>query len=157
MTVWQYVKPCLIAIALWLPSLLLPPLLVPFVLLVCVGEKRLPIWASWLQTPDQDLPGDLSLPAVADIYARRGWFICSWYWLSIRNPAQGLAWRFGVDVQDPWWTLEPGYFVDPAGSGLWWSRKAIFGGALQLKSGWRPYPNPSGGFRLVPCLTVTKP
>lgn len=163
----RHLRPCGIAWLLWPPSLVLPPLLVPFALLACEwedwrvpfgnGRHHLPAWASWLDTPDQMLPGDLSIPTVRSIYDRWGWFICSWYWLGWRNPAQGLAWSFGKDVAAPWWTLEPGYFVDPSGSGLWWSRRPIFGGRLQLKSGWRPYPNPAGGWRLVPCLTITKP
>lgn len=152
----RYVKPLLIAAALFLPSLLLPPLLVPIALLFAKwredGRGNLPEWAWMLSTPDQRLPGDTSIPAVADVLAKRGRFVCSWYWLGFRNPAQGLAASFGVPVTQPW-SPEPGYYENGS---LWWLRKPFAGNRLQLKAGWRTYPSTSG-WLAVPCMTVTKP
>lgn len=161
----KYAKPLLIALLLFLPSLLLPPFLVPLVLPFAhwVNESGrpgmdpdgwLPWWARWLDTPDQMLPGDLTLPTVQAIYQRFGRFMCSWYWLGWRNQAQGLAAVFGMPVAMPWSPV-PGYYEDRS-TGLWWLRKPIFGGRLQLKAGWRTYRDGRGGWAAVPCLTITK-
>lgn len=164
----EHSRPCGIAWLLWPPSLLLPPLLVPFALLVAMlttpshppgmWPAYLPRAFAWLQTPDQALPGDLTIPAVGAIYVEHGWFICSWYWLGIRNSAQGLAAKFGRPVAMPW-SPEPGYYegVDLTGAPIWWMRKPIFSGRLQVKAGYRTYPDGKGGWTAVPCLTVTKP
>ena len=75
--------------------------IVPFALLFptkVVEEKgiyyKVPRLLSWLATPD-DL--DIHLmgryePTVFNIEERFGWFIASWYWLSVRNVFHGFIW-----------------------------------------------------------------
>jgi hypothetical protein len=74
------------------------PLLVPIALLFAQRGRyrtKLPWIFNWLETPDEWLPGDRTIPAVRDIYDKWGWFICSWYWLGFRNVAFGISWQFG--------------------------------------------------------------
>ena len=60
-----------------------------------IQRYRLPKCFAWFDTPDQTLPGGLYEHTVKDVYDKWGWFICSWYWLAIRNVMFGFAWQFG--------------------------------------------------------------
>lgn len=150
--------PCRLAVALWLPSLLggllVVPFLLPFARWGADGRGDLPDWAWPWSTPNQRLPGDISIPAVSGILARYGRFAASWYWLGWRNPMQGWAAWFGVPVTMPW-PPAPGFYGDI--HGLWWERRPVLGGRYQLKKGWRTYDDGHGGWMAVPCWTVTKP
>lgn len=158
--------PLVIAARLFLPSLLLPPFVVPIALIFANWETgRLPKWASWLETPDQPLPGDRTIPEVDAIYKSRGRFMCSWYWLGFRNTAQGWANEYGVPATAPWSPL-PGYYegVDKNGAPIWWNRQTFFlfgwftkRWPVEKKTGWRTYPDGKGGWTAVPCLTATRP
>jgi hypothetical protein len=52
----------------------------------------------WMETPDELLPGGMYEPTVKTIYDECGWFICSWYWIGIRNVLHGLRWSFGREA-----------------------------------------------------------
>lgn len=61
--------------------------------------RRLPSWARWFETPDDiTLPGGLYEPTVYKIYQKYGWFISSWYWISLRNVAHGVMWNQGHEI-----------------------------------------------------------
>lgn len=93
----------LFVLLITLPMQIIAPIILPFVLPFArklnepspVQRYRLPNAFMWLETPDEHLPGGLYEPAVYSVYRRFGWFVCSWYWLGIRNVAFGLAWQFG--------------------------------------------------------------
>jgi|GEM_PF-1248929 len=96
------IKAYLVMIGLALVNLVmhfLAPFLVPIALLFArqtvSGRYALPWMFSWLETPDEFLPGDRNISIVNDIYEKWGWFICSWYWLGFRNVAFGISWQFG--------------------------------------------------------------
>lgn len=103
----------LLIFADFLLLLLAPLLLVPIAL--CFARKtdektahygqdpnlqryRLPQAFFFLETPDEHLPGGLYEPTVQKIYDRCGWWICSWYWLGLRNVGHGMWWRYGKEV-----------------------------------------------------------
>jgi hypothetical protein len=167
----KYAFPLLIALALLLLDLVtlvtgIGPLLVAVALLFAKWDDKatldsngmvpavrgdLPSWAWWLGTPNERLPGGTYEPTVRMVLADHGRFVCSWYWLAIRNRQQGLAAYFGVPVVMPW-PPEPGYYESGA---LWWLRHPIFGNKYQLKAGWRTYGIKSQ-WMAIPCLTITK-
>ena len=111
----------------------------------------LPTWAAWLATPDERLPGGTYEPAVAGVLARYGRWVCSWYWIGVRNQLHGLSAVFGVPVVSPW-PVEPGYYTDGS---LWWLRRPLLGGRLQLKAGYRTYWI-RGAFVAVPACSITR-
>lgn len=112
----------------------------------------LPTWARWFSTPDERLPGGTYEPAVAAVLARYGRFLCSWYWLGVRNRLQGLDAAFSRRLDGPW-PLDPGSYR----SGVsWWLRYPLFGNRLQFKAGDRAY-RIRGEWRGVPCCTFTRP
>jgi hypothetical protein len=47
-----------------------------------------------METKDELLPGDISIPTCSSLYKKSGWFITSWYWLGIRNTGS-ILWYFG--------------------------------------------------------------
>jgi hypothetical protein len=59
----------------------------------------LPKAFKWLLTPDEDLAGGMYEPTVKKIYDKYGWWICSVYWIGLRNQAQGLLWTRGKEVE----------------------------------------------------------
>lgn len=65
-----------------------------------VQRYKLPKLFTWLETPDEDLAGGLYEPTVKKIYNKFGWYICSWYWIGIRNQCQGLLWTQGFEVTE---------------------------------------------------------
>ncbi len=63
----------------------------------------LPWWLSWFGTLDERLPGGMYEPSVVSVYNRWGRYICSCYWLVVRNRMFGLAkFLFGRADGDPW-------------------------------------------------------
>lgn len=146
---------------------LLAPVLVPAALLFARWDRNpstdshgecltirgdLPDWASWLSTPDERLPGGTYEPAVAAVFARRGRFWCSWYWLGIRNRGLGLDFTRAVPVTSPWPT-DPGIYLSGM---LWWMRIPVLGGRREFKLGWRTYAL-QGKYFAAPCLSFTPP
>lgn len=63
-----------------------------------IQRYRLPRAFRFLETPDELLPGGMYEPTVLQIYNRLGWWLCSWYWLGLRNVGHGMWWRFGKSV-----------------------------------------------------------
>lgn len=118
-----------------------------------ITTGTLPKWAKVFDTPNQNLPGDTTIPAVASCLNKRGRYWCSAYWLIGRNRMQGFAFLFAKPLQSPW-PLEPGSYTQEPN--LWWMRKSIFGGKLQLKRGYAQYVV-DGKLWGVPTLTITKP
>lgn len=158
--------PLLIALAL-LPLGLLAPLLVLLALPFAQWDAKpsfdsngqgmtirgdLPCWAAWLATPDERLPGGTYEATVDRVLKRWGRHVCAWYWLGIRNTLHGLAFTFSRPLTHPW-SPEPGYYQ---ADGLWWLRKPLMGGKLQLKAGWRNY-RVDGSWWGVPCCSITRP
>lgn len=144
----KYAKPCLIALLINLLDIvalftLIGPLLV-FVMLL-LGQR----W-KWLLTPDVELPGDLSLPAVKSIHERYGAFWCSWYWLALRNRWHGLDFAYAVRLPLAW--DQSAFGLQEQGA-LWWLRYPI--GRLQFKAGYRLYVIDGLPYG-VPCCTITK-
>jgi hypothetical protein len=60
----------------------------------------LPKAFKWLLTPDEDLAGGMYEPTVKKIYDKYGWWICSVYWIGLRNQVQGLLWARGKEVTE---------------------------------------------------------
>jgi hypothetical protein len=50
----------------------------------------LPKWAAWFGTFDERLPGGMYEPSVARVYQKYGRYVCSLYWLIVRNRMFGL-------------------------------------------------------------------
>lgn len=62
---------------------------------VSVQRYELPTIFSWMSTPDEDLAGGMYEPTVKKIYDKFGTYLCSVYWIGLRNQAQGFLWLFG--------------------------------------------------------------
>lgn len=60
-----------------------------------IQRYKLPSIFSWMSTPDEDLAGGMYEPTVKKIYEKFGAYICSVYWIGLRNQAQGFLWLFG--------------------------------------------------------------
>ncbi len=60
-----------------------------------VQRYVLPKWLGIFNTPDEDLAGGMYEPTVKKIYEKFGAYICSVYWIGLRNQAQGFLWLFG--------------------------------------------------------------
>lgn len=59
----------------------------------------LPRWARWWETPDERLPGGLYERTVERVWRRYGRYVCSVYWLGVRNRMYGLSFAlFGRQV-----------------------------------------------------------
>ncbi|SDO75758.1 hypothetical protein SAMN05216303_102278 [Rhodoferax sp. OV413] len=162
----RYLKPIAIALLIHLFALL-APFLVPIGLLFARWDSKptldqnglhlavrgdLPACFAWLNTPDERLPGGLYEPNVETIYQRYGRFLCSWYWLGLRNRGHGFAAQFGLPTS-AYWPGEPGYYQR---GGLWWLRYPLAGGRLQFKAGYRIYKLLDSSFLAVPVFTITK-
>lgn len=126
----------------------------------CGNFKRLPSWLAWFDTPDTQLPGDLTLPTVSDIYDKWGWFITSFYWLAIRNTFFGFSWQFGKPCMQYMSNMTEG---DKFRWDVW--EKVIDFKIFKLKVGWviyRDYFNWFSqehylGFWAVPRITIRMP
>lgn len=114
----------------------------------------LPAWASWFDTPDERMPGNLAEPGQFDVWVKCGKEWAAWNWVGLRNRGHGFAFRYAQALPEGPWPGEPGYYE--TSNGLWWLRKPIFGGRWHFKAGWRHY-FVKGKWWGVPCLTVTKP
>jgi hypothetical protein len=74
-----------------------------------IQRYRLPKLFKWLMTCDEDLAGGMYEPTVKKIYDRFGWYICSWYWIGLRNQCQGLLWTQGFEVDAIDYTIKKIY------------------------------------------------
>jgi hypothetical protein len=59
-----------------------------------------PAWLQWLNTWDDFGPSQgMYEQAVADVYAKYGWHVKTWYWLGIRNQCYSLFWSLAPQIQ----------------------------------------------------------
>ena len=163
----KYLKPILIALLVQVAALFAPLLVLlalPFIrwdtFETVDGMGRcpairgdLPRWLSWLDTPDERLPGGLYEPAVLAIKNRFGKVFCAWYWLGLRNTMHGFAAFFGKPTLSGW---ADGFGIQQRGD-LWWIRWPLLNDTLCFKAGYRIYTlPPDGRFLAVPVFTITK-
>lgn len=113
---------------------------------------NMPRWLSWLETPDERLPGGLYEPAVLAIYEKYGAWVCAWYWLGVRNRVQGFAAAFGVPATKGW----TGHYGRQDQGALWWVRWPLLNRKLSFKAGYRIYLLLDGSYLAVPVFTITK-
>ena len=111
-----------------------------------------PAWLSWLQTPDERLPGGLYEPTVLGVYTRRGRFACSYYWAGVRNQGMGFAAWLGKKADD--------YVPPQTQDGLWtrdsdnvWTYTKHLG-KLMFVMGWQVYRLADKSFLAVPLFTL---
>jgi hypothetical protein len=111
------------------------------------------MWLRWLQTPDQRFPGDLAIPAVGDLFNRRGKWVTSYVWMGLRNPLMGLA----------AWLGKPTSCYAPDGVIGLWERTDAYGwiwkytlpiGNVRIVFGYDVYALLDGSFRAAPIFTV---
>lgn len=108
----------------------------------------LPVWLSWLSTPDERLPGGLYEPAHRKLFDRYGKWVASWYWLGIRNALMGLAMAAGKEAY--------AYIPDERGFyrvGKVWQYSVQIG-AVRFFAGYKVYRLLDGQFWAAPCLTL---
>lgn len=111
----------------------------------------LPSFLSFLETPDQRLPGDLTIPSVKDIFDKYGKYITSWYWLGIRNQMMTLAIRLGQDTTD--YIPEQPYGYWERGD-IW--RYSISLGRFTFVTGYQVYKVLDGSFKAAPVFSLKK-
>lgn len=163
---WKYAKPTLLGLWLQLPGLT-APFVVPVALLGATWDTDptadsmgttptvrgdLPRWASGYSTPNERLPGGTYEPAVLAVLHRWGRWICSWYWLGLRNRGLGFDGAYAIPVRYVLW--DPGQLGLQEADDLWFYRQDLFAG-LQLKLGWRTY-EVAGKWVAEPCATITR-
>ena len=86
----------------------------------------------WLETPDDLLsPYGLYEPTVYKIYNKCGKFIGDWYWLGIRNQAQGFLWKFGKPTPKRFREMTEEEIIQ---YGVW--EKRFTCGKIALIAGW---------------------
>ena len=81
----------------------------------------LPWWLNWFGTFDERLPGGMYEPTVVKVHERFGRYVCSCYWLIVRNRMFGLAkFLFGKEAEGPppqqRWRIESPFLI---GWGYW--------------------------------------
>lgn len=76
-----------------------------------VIRGSLPRWLSWLETPDERLPGGLYEDAHRALYERYGKWLASYVWLGWRNRLHGLAYSTGKETT--------GYKPNDVPLGMW--------------------------------------
>ena len=108
----------------------------------------LPFFLSWFQTPDERFPGGLYEQAVLDCLNKYGKWVCSYYWVGIRNQMMGMAAFFGKPATD----------YIPEGLGFWsrddiW-RYALALGPIKIVLGWQVYRKLDLSFLAVPVFTI---
>lgn len=133
----KYVLTPLVGFVLALVSLIVPPLVLPFLMWFARWDRDitrdidgrfplirgdLPRWLAWFETPDERLPGGLYEPTVEKVYVVWGKWVCTYYWLGLRNRAFGLARAIGKPTTD----------YIPEGYGFWergdvWRHAGIMG------------------------------
>lgn len=108
----KYITAPLTGLLITLASLLCPVLMLlalPFIrwdLVPSAGQwgthpvvrGSLPGWLSWLETPDERLPGGLYEDAHRALYERCGKWLASYVWLGWRNRLHGLAYACGHET-----------------------------------------------------------
>ena len=160
----KYLTAPLIGLLITLASLLCPLLMLlalPFIrwdLVPSTGQwgthpvirGSLPRWLSWLETPDERLPGGLYEDTHRALYERWGKWVASYVWLGWRNRLHGLGYALG----------KPATFYDPEQLGLWereedgiWKYTAQLG-PLRFVAGWGVYMKLDGSFWAVPVFSI---
>jgi len=161
----KYLLPPLLGLSLVLISLLCP-IIVPFALLFVKWDDKptydhipctdappvirgdLPGWLDWLSTPDERLPGGMYEPQVRAVYERFGRYVCSWYWLGIRNRILTLSTWVGKRVTDKH-VVGLGFWE---GDGIWWYAKQL--GPFKFVTGYQTYKVLDGTFWAAPTFTL---
>lgn len=113
-----------------------------------VMRGDLPDWLGWLRTPDERLPGGLYETEHANLYAKYGKWVASWYWLGVRNRLIGLGAMCGFEAQ--------GYIPDELGfyrAGPVWQMSTKVG-VIKFVIGHKVYKLLDGKFRAVPVCSV---
>lgn len=112
---------------------------------------NLPKFLSWLETPDERLPGGLYEETVKKVYDKYGKYVCSWYWLGLRNQLMGFAAALGQKTTD-YIPEEPlGYWER---DGIW--RYSIAFGKIKFVTGFQVYKVLDGTFTAVPVFTIKR-
>lgn len=119
----------------------------------------LPLWARWMQTLDDRLPGGTYEPAVAEWLSQRGRTYCSVMWIWWRNRAHGLRRTFGrPSTEAAYMTrFEPdaeGFVYGKRSDGTWYWAMPL--GPLRAVAGHRIYKLPGDQYLAVPTATVKK-
>jgi hypothetical protein len=114
-----------------------------------VIRGSLPRWLSWLETPDERLPGGLYEESHLELYERYGKWVASYVWLGWRNRLHGLAYSLGHETT--------GYKPDDAPQGLWergddWQYVKQLG-PLRFVAGWQIYAL-ADRYWAVPVLSI---
>lgn len=111
----------------------------------------LPSIFKWLETPDERLPGGLYEATVKDVFDKYGKYICSFYWLGLRNQMMGLAAALGQKTSD-YIPEEPlGYWER---DNIW--RYSIAFGPIKFVTGFQVYKVLDGTFTAVPVFTLKR-
>ena len=63
-----------------------------------VQRYKLPKRLTWMETPDEYLPGGLYEPQSLKIYHALGWVACSIDWLLLRNVGGGIMWPRAIPL-----------------------------------------------------------
>ena len=126
------------------------PFIVP-ILLIWEKGGRLPAPLFFATTPDELLPGDLTIPKVRWIYDHLGRFATSWYWIGWRNVGHGITWRCGKPVPKPIWFMNP---AEQGKYGLW--EKVDKVGIFYIHKGWKTVPNPLSNDRGKPFWAIPR-
>lgn len=124
-----------------------------------------PKWLSWLGTPDERLPGDMTIEEVRAIGDKHGRVLCAWNWCFIRNRLFGLAHALRVDCNNYipetyGWYSRTDTIVNSDATLIYeqyiW-RFAVKLGFLKLVIGHQVYRHPENYFYSVPVFTIKRP
>jgi hypothetical protein len=131
------------------------PIVVP-IALKATGKysPHLKQWAYLWDTPDQELPGDMS--KVGNIYNKHGYFWAAYYWLGWRNRGYGAARKYGAQFDFPVQVHTNGVFPDDksdsrgigrhsittASGTRYWEVYGVFGKSfgIRFRFGWKLQP-----------------
>lgn len=124
-----------------------------------------PKYLSWLDTPDERLPGDLTIKEVRSIFDKYGKSLCAWNWSFIRNRLFGLAHALRVDCnnyipESYGWYNRTDTIINQDASLIYdqyiW-RLAVKLGPLKMVIGHQVYRHPENYFYSVPVFTIKRP
>jgi len=120
-----------------------------------VQRYELPWWCSFMETKDELLPGDLSIPVVKAIYDAHGVNWTSWYWLGLRNTGS-ITWYLGKEAPNYLAVMTQEQMTE---FGIF--EKVIPLGPFKLIYGWNVYRDwysrfTKDGFWAVPYLSLRR-
>jgi len=118
-----------------------------------VTRYKLPAWASWMETKDELLCGDLSIPTVSSLYEKWGSFIASWYWIGVRNTGS-ILWYVGKEAPNYLACMTP---EDMQKYGVYQNIHPFL--FLELRVGWNVYRDwystfTNNGFWATPYISL---